>query len=193
MCAGYCKIPNIKLRHGLGFGPIVNWIDPTPVLLVFILPLLTYPISNENKSPTMFSIGFISVGFWTCLNNCTLMIFEEIPCKNSCTCFLMYFRNALLDHLPISMIKKIGALERYMTITAPEQMDFVPNSNRQIPSFVSPIVTTLLWPRLHISAGILWIPVFSIPVACFKQKSQFLFHHNLGKKAIGKLVCMVST
>ena len=33
--------------------------------------------------------------------------------------------------------------------------------------------------RLHIPAGILRIPVFSVPIACFSQESQFLFHSNL--------------
>jgi hypothetical protein len=37
MCAGYREIPNKKFRHGLGFGPIVNWFDPAPVLLVMML------------------------------------------------------------------------------------------------------------------------------------------------------------
>jgi len=34
-------------------------------------------------------------------------------------------------------------------------------------------------PRLHIPAGILRIPVFSVPIACFSQESQFLFSSNL--------------
>jgi hypothetical protein len=33
--------------------------------------------------------------------------------------------------------------------------------------------------RLHIPAGILRIPVFSVPIACFSQESQFLFRSNL--------------
>ncbi len=33
--------------------------------------------------------------------------------------------------------------------------------------------------RLHIPAGILRIPVFSVPVALFPQESRFLFRHNL--------------
>jgi hypothetical protein len=47
--------------------------------------------------------------------------------------------------------------------------------------------------RLHIPAGILRIPVFPISVALFSQKSQFLFRHNLGRKAIRKPVCMGPT
>jgi hypothetical protein len=37
MCAGYREIPDKKFRHGLGFGPIVNWFDPAPVLLTVML------------------------------------------------------------------------------------------------------------------------------------------------------------
>ena len=33
--------------------------------------------------------------------------------------------------------------------------------------------------RLHIPAGILRIPVFSVPIAFFSQESQFSFHSNL--------------
>jgi len=33
--------------------------------------------------------------------------------------------------------------------------------------------------RLHIPAGILRIPEFSVPMACFSQESQFLFRRNL--------------
>jgi hypothetical protein len=32
---------------------------------------------------------------------------------------------------------------------------------------------------LHTPAGILWIPAFSVPIACFAQESRFLFRHNL--------------
>jgi hypothetical protein len=72
-----------------------------------------------------------------------------MPGKNSCTCFRMYLRKAVLDHLQISMIKKTGTPARYMAITAPERMDLVPISDLQIPSFVSPITTT---PSQHKSA-----------------------------------------
>ena len=69
MCAGHHKIPNIMLIRELGFGPVINWFDPAPILLAMMLPPPIYPISNENELPTTFSIGFVSVGFWTCLNN----------------------------------------------------------------------------------------------------------------------------
>jgi hypothetical protein len=106
-----------------------------------MLPPPIYLISNKNDSPTLFSIGFVSVGFWTCLNDWTSIIFEEMHCENSCTCIRMYLRKAVLDHLPISMIEKTHTLARYMTIFAPEQMDLVRISDRQTLSFVSPIVT----------------------------------------------------
>jgi hypothetical protein len=41
----------------------------------------------------------------------------------------MYLRKAVLDHLPISMIKKTGTPARYMAIAAPERMDLVPISD----------------------------------------------------------------
>ena len=39
-------------------------------------------------------------------------------------------------------------------------------------------------PWLPIPAGILRIPVFSVPVARFEQESRFLFRRNLGRKDI---------
>jgi len=38
MCARYPEIPDIKFRQELGFGPIVNWFGPAPVLLAMMLP-----------------------------------------------------------------------------------------------------------------------------------------------------------
>ena len=60
-----CKVLRypIKFRRELGFGPIVNWFDPRPRPFAMMLHPPIYPISNENESPTMFSIRFISVGF----------------------------------------------------------------------------------------------------------------------------------
>jgi hypothetical protein len=172
MCAGYRKIPNKKFRHGLGFGPIVYPFDPTRFLSAMMLPLPTYPISNKNKLPTMFSIGFVSVWFWMCLNDCASIIFEEIPCKNSSTCFFMCLGNAVLDHLPISMIEKIGTLERYMAIAAPKRIDLVPISDWWMPSFVSPIATTLLRHKLTIISAMTLMIVF----LCFTRETrEFLF------------------
>jgi len=45
MCARYLEIPDIKFRRELGFGPIVNWFDPRPVLSAMMLPPPIYPIS----------------------------------------------------------------------------------------------------------------------------------------------------
>ena len=143
MCLGYRSVPDTKLRRVLGFGPIVNLFDPTPVFLAMMLPPSIYLISNEHESPIMLPIGFISVGFWMCLNDFTSIIFKEMPCENSCTCFLIYFRNAMLYQLPISMIEKTGTSARYIAIAAPNRMDLVPISERRMPNFVPPIVTTL--------------------------------------------------
>ena len=55
----------------------------------------------------------------------------------------------MVDHLPINIIEKTGTPERYMAIAAPEQIDFVPISDRWMPSLVSPLVTT---PSRHKSA-----------------------------------------
>ncbi len=38
MCARYREIPDMKLRRGLGLGPIVNWFVPAPVLSAMMLP-----------------------------------------------------------------------------------------------------------------------------------------------------------
>ena len=40
------------------------------------------------------------------------------------------------------------------------------------------VVCRLVPPRLVIPAGILRIPVFSVPVALFSQESRFLFRRN---------------
>jgi hypothetical protein len=82
-----------------------------------MLPPSIHHINNENVSLTMFSIGLVSVGFWTSLNVCILIIFVK-RCRA-----LIYFRNAVLDQLPISIIEKTGTPARYMAITAPERMD----------------------------------------------------------------------
>ena len=37
MCARYREIPDMKLRQGLGLGPIVNWFVPAPVLSAMML------------------------------------------------------------------------------------------------------------------------------------------------------------
>jgi hypothetical protein len=75
MCAGYREIPDTKFRRELGLGLIVNWFDPVPVLSGVMRPLSIYPISNDNESPSMFSIRFVSVGFRMFLNDCNSIIF----------------------------------------------------------------------------------------------------------------------
>ncbi len=42
----------------------------------------------------------------------------------------------------------------------------------------APVRSVYMVPRLHISAGILRIPAFSVPVAFFSQESRFLFRRN---------------
>ena len=83
MCARYLKIPDIKFRRELGFGPIVNWFDPAPVLSAMIIPPPIYPTSNENESPTMFSVGFVSVGFWTIHINKFIQLLYNLYSANS--------------------------------------------------------------------------------------------------------------
>ena len=105
-CGILLRVTKIRKEHKdvyerWGLDQLFN---PAPVLSAMMLPPPIYHISNENELPPMFSIRFISDGFWTCLNDWTSIIFEEMLCKNSCTCFRMYLRNAVLDHLPISMI-----------------------------------------------------------------------------------------
>ncbi len=85
---------------------------------------------------------------------------------------LMYFRNAVLDHLPISMINKNDTPERYMTIVATERIDFVPISDRQMLSFVSLIATT---PPRHKSAIFSAVSLM-IEFLCFmRETGEFLF------------------
>ncbi len=65
-------------------------------------PSINYPIISANELPTIDSIRFFEVGFWTCLTYWILIILDEIRCKNSCNCFWMYFWKAVLDHHPIN-------------------------------------------------------------------------------------------
>ena len=50
---------------------------------------------------------------------------------------------------------------------------------RKILLISSCYMTLLCGTRLHIPAGILRIPVFSVPINCFSQESQFSFRSNL--------------
>jgi hypothetical protein len=71
-----------------------------------------------------------------CLNDCTLIIFNEMPKLSSCTCFWMYFRNARLNQQLISIMEKMGTPARYMAIAAPDHVECVPTSEQCIPNFV---------------------------------------------------------
>ncbi len=114
-----------------------------------------YPISNEYKLPTIDSIEFVMEGFRMCLKDWTSNIFEAMPCENSCTCFLKYFKKAVLDHRPMIMIEKIGTPVRYIAIAAPLLIKFVPISDHRIPSFVSPIVSTPPLMRVEIMSEVI--------------------------------------
>ena len=84
----------------------------------------------------------------------------------------MYFRKAVLDHLRIRMIEKTGTPARYMAIAAPERMDLVPISDRQMPSFVLPIVNTPSWHKSAIISAV----TLMILILCFtRETGKFLF------------------
>ena len=95
-----------------------------------------------------------------CLNDCTSIIFDEMPKLNSCTCFRMYFRNARLNQQPISIIEKMGTLARYMAIAAPDRTECVPTSEQCIPSFVSPIAITPSLSRFATISEVMLIVLF---------------------------------
>ncbi len=48
-----------------------------------------------------------------------IIIFSLNSLLNSFTCFLMYRKNASLDHLPRSIMVNTGTPERYMVMAAP--------------------------------------------------------------------------
>ncbi len=136
------------------------------------LPPPIYSISSKNKLPTIFSIGFVAVEFWTCLKDWISIIFDEILCKNSCTCFCMYLRKAVLDQCPMSMIKKMGVPAKYIAMAAPDLIDFDPISDQTIPSFVSPIATTPSWIRFTIISDVILMILFP----CFaRETGEFAF------------------
>ena len=78
----------------------------------------------------------------------------------------------MLDHLLINMIEKIGTLERYMAIAAPEQIDVVPISDWWMPSLLSLIVTTLSW---HKSAIISPVTLMILLLCFARETGEFLF------------------
>jgi hypothetical protein len=95
-----------------------------------------------------------------------------MPCENYCTCFLIYFRKAVLGHRPMSIIEKMGTPARYIAIAAPLLIECVPISYRRIPSFVSPIVSTPSRIRFEIMSEVILMILFP----CFTSKTGgFLF------------------
>ncbi len=132
-----------------------------------MLPLPIYSISSEDESPTIFSIGFVAIGFWTCLKDWISIILDEIPCKNSCTCFRMYLRNAVLDQRPTSMIEKTGLPAKYIAMATPDRIDFDPILDRLIPNFVSSIATTPSRIRFTIISDVMLMILFP----CFVRET----------------------
>jgi len=76
---------------------------------------------------------------WNCEEFLFVSIFELIPLLNSFICFLMYRKNALLDHLPSSMIVQTRTPERYIAIAAPHLAECRPISFGVNPSLSFPI------------------------------------------------------
>jgi hypothetical protein len=72
----------------------------------------------------------------------------------------MYFRKAVLDHRPISMIEKIGTPARYVANSAPDHMEHVPISEQKMPSFVLPMATTSSWMRSAIISEVMLMSLF---------------------------------
>ncbi len=95
-----------------------------------------------------------------CLKDCISIIFDEMPCENSWTWFLNYFRKVRLDQRPISMIEKIGTSATYMAIAAPERIECVPSSEGRMPSFVSPMATMSSLIRLDIISDVMLMILF---------------------------------
>jgi hypothetical protein len=151
----------------LGLDQKFNLVQPRPRPLAMMLPPQIYSISSENKLPTIFSIGFVAVEFWTCLKDRISIILDEIPCENSCTCFRMYLRNAVLDQHQTSMIKKMGVPAKYIAMAAPDRIDFDPILDRLIPSFVSPIATTPSRIRFTIISDVMLMILFP----CFARET----------------------
>jgi hypothetical protein len=132
-----------------------------------MLPPQIYSISSKNELPTIFSIRFVAVEFWTCLEDWISIILDEILCKTSCTCFRMYLRNAVLDQRPASMIKKTGVPAKYIAMAAPDRIDFDPILDRLIPSVVSPIAITPSRIRFTIISDVMLMILF----LCFARET----------------------
>ncbi len=67
------------------------------------------------------------------------IIFWLISLLNSCTCFLMYRRKALLDQRPISIIVYTGTPARYIAIAAPLLVEWRPIQSAENPNVSFPI------------------------------------------------------
>jgi hypothetical protein len=81
-----------------------------------------------------------------------------------------------------TMLERMNALIAGQGKAVDKPTAMVPNSNTgQAPN------TANRKTRLHIPAGILRIPAFSIPVAFFSQESRFLFRRNLFRTSSGNL------
>jgi hypothetical protein len=79
----------------------------------------------------------------------------------------MYLRNAVLDQRPTSMIKKTGLPAKYITMAAPDRIDFDPILDLLIPSFVSPIATTPSRIRFTIISDVMLMILFP----CFARET----------------------
>ncbi len=67
----------------VGFGPVLVGATPAPVLWQLCSLYQFYPISNEDKLPTIESIVFVVSGLFMCLKDWTWIIFKEMPKLNS--------------------------------------------------------------------------------------------------------------
>ncbi len=132
-----------------------------------MLPPPIYSISSKNELPTIFFIGFVAVEFLMCLKDWISIIFDEFPCENSCTCFRIYLRKAVLNQHPTSMIEKMGVPAKYIAMAAPDLIDFDPILDQRIPSFVSPIATTPLQIRFTIISDVMLMILFQ----CFARET----------------------
>ncbi len=102
----------VKSRQ-VGFGPMLGWCNSAPILGGWCSLYPFIPSAIKTSFRQIESIQFVVLGLLICLKDCNSIIFDEIMWKNFWTCFLMYFRMAVLDQHPISMIEKIGTPVRY--------------------------------------------------------------------------------
>ena len=85
---------------------------------------------------------------------------ELNPAENSCTCLLMYNRNASLDHLPSNIIVDTGLRARYRAIAKLDRTECVPTSFFSNPK---PSIDSTVFPRcLNISFPVMYLIDFPI-------------------------------